>query len=1235
MLAEKLKRIAAAMLVAVMGILLIHPINVQADASNPDNWDWYKYSNNEENNAVTNARTITNYKEADTKWATKVSGVSGWEASATPPLIDGKYAYVAAKSHVRQIDIETGLETELSLKERPAFYKKKDVGYAMNPMLYAEGKFFIPLDGGSIQCVDAKTLEPLWASKPLQGQSISNISYKRINGKGYVYTGTWKSHTKDGTFFAVAIDNEGISEVEFNNIKYKEKEPAWSFVPSSTEVSGGPDNNRARGFYWAGAYVTEKYLAVGTDDGTNDGNYVKGGTLFTLNPVTGAVIDSIPGIKGDIRTSISYNNGYLYFSTKGGHLHKCKVDSEGHLSEDSYVNLGGMTTATPVVYKDRIYIGVCGTGGQFDPNAGHKFVVINGNAMVPNNDNDDANSGAIAYTQPIPGYPQATPLLTTAYENEDYDNNGSPDGRVYVYFTFNAKPGGIYYFYDTPGATAPAITDPNETFLYSPPYEQYCISPINVDKNGVLYFKNDSTYNFAVHRNAAYLDGLELLDNNDNPFKIKEGEEMKEFKDVFSFRKKEYTINYSAETSVKVKPTPVDGGVVTVNGTAYSGTPVEIPLSGQSDTVINVVVKKEDGGKTYSRTYSITMVPLGNSALAEAIYVTEPYNTPPWLDADAICSLTPAFSSDIDSNTEMVSEINEDIRNNSRANVWVTMEDPDSTMKVVKLIKNSDGVIQEEEQELNKINNASSEQEKSTRRIMVSGEQYRDINIKVHITSANGKNTKTYLVTVGNQYHVAKVELKKTDVIIKNNEEISLAYEITPDNADDKSVIWSSDNPDVATVDNDGRVKGKGTGEANITITTLDGNHKDVCHVTVGDVAVKKLKEKLKTDIDAAYSLSTSIAESVDGNDILTSDKWTTKEAFNSLNKAISEAENVYNNPNATAEQIEAAINSLEKAVNDFNATVQNGTKKKTKPATNQSAIIDNVEYAPVYNYDYYVKNNPDILQAFNGDKKATLNHFVHHGMDEGRQACEWFDVYFYKNTYNDLQAVYGDNLRAYYLHYISYGKNEGRKGCEANISSPNMPVVADDMDYSSVYDYDYYVNNNPDIMVAFGGDRKATFNHFINYGMNEGRQACEWFDVNSYKNAYGDLRSVFKNDLKAYYLHFMNYGCDEGRIAIDVPTVTDPISGINGADYSPVYDYNYYLDNNPDIKAAFNGDEEATLNHFIIFGMAEGRIARPEFNVWVYQANYEDLRAAFGSDMKSYYIHYIYYGVNEGRTAQ
>ena len=68
--------------------------------------------------------------------------------------------------------------------------------------------------------------------------------------------------------------------------------------------------------------------------------------------------------------------------------------------------------------------------------------------------NETASGISLAYNVSIPGYPQAAPLLSTAYENQDYNGDGQADGRVYLYFTYNAKPGGIYMLSDEPGQTS-------------------------------------------------------------------------------------------------------------------------------------------------------------------------------------------------------------------------------------------------------------------------------------------------------------------------------------------------------------------------------------------------------------------------------------------------------------------------------------------------------------------------------------------------------------------------------------------------------------------------------------------------------------------------------------------------------------------------------------------------------------------------------------------------------------
>ena len=299
----------------------------------------------------------------------------------------------------------------------------------------------------------------------------------------------------------------------------------------------------------------------------------------------------------------------------------------------------------------------------------------------------------------------------------------------------------------------------------------------------------------------------------------------------------------------------------------------------------------------------------------------------------------------------------------------------------------------------------------------------------------------------------------------------------------------------------------------------------------------------------------------------------------------------------------------------------------------NFEVIYGGVNYSAVYDYNYYINKYPDLKQAFGDNDYKALVHFVNYGMKEGRQAKESFDVKSYRNRYQDLRSVFGTDLKKYYLHYISNGVKEGRQATGA-VSIQNPVTTYGGVDYSVVYDYNYYINKYPDLKNAFDGDDAGAIRHFVNNGMKEGRQAKETFDVKSYRNRYQDLRKVYGMDLKKYYLHYINYGVKEGRQATGVVSIENPITTYGGVDYSAVYDYNYYINKYPDLKNAFDGDDEGALAHFVNNGMREGRQAKETFDVKSYRNKYQDLRRVYGTDLKKYYLHYINYGVKEGRQA-
>ncbi|MBQ9277901.1 MAG: hypothetical protein IJ224_04620 [Lachnospiraceae bacterium] len=326
------------------------------------------------------------------------------------------------------------------------------------------------------------------------------------------------------------------------------------------------------------------------------------------------------------------------------------------------------------------------------------------------------------------------------------------------------------------------------------------------------------------------------------------------------------------------------------------------------------------------------------------------------------------------------------------------------------------------------------------------------------------------------------------------------------------------------------------------------------------------------------------------------------------------------------------------------------GTVLEAASQSNSSTVYGGVDYSAVYNYDYYINKYSDLKTAFGSNSSAALAHFVNFGMSEGRQASADFNVTIYKNNYTDLQRTFGNNLKSYYLHYINNGKSEGRNAKTiisgssggSTASTPgSAPTVYNGVDYSAVYDYNYYINKYGDLRAAFGSNSSAALAHFVNNGMKEGRQACAAFNVQVYKSNYSDLRNAFGNDLRSYYLHYIRNGKKENRNAVTLigsgstGSTGSKTSVYDGVDYSAVYDYNYYINRYSDLKSAFGNDSSAALAHFVRYGMSEGRQAKEDFNVTIYKNRYADLQKAFGDDLKQYYLHYIRNGVRENRSAK
>ena len=214
-------------------------------------------------------------------------------------------------------------------------------------------------------------------------------------------------------------------------------------------------------------------------------------------------------------------------------------------------------------------------------------------------------------------------------------------------------------------------------------------------------------------------------------------------------------------------------------------------------------------------------------------------------------------------------------------------------------------------------------------------------------------------------------------------------------------------------------------------------------------------------------------------------------------------------------------------------------------------------------------------------------------------------------------------------------GKYSGTRTVSFNILAKKNPTtVYEGVDYSAVYDYNYYVTKYSDIWSAYKTDDIAAIRHFATYGMKERRQAKATFDVKSYMYRYVDLRNAYGNNYPAYYLHYINYGYKEGRKTTGTKRIIGATTVYEGVDYSAVYNFDYYIQHNNDVKKKYEFDDVGALRHFVTYGMREKRQGCTSFNVDAYAMRYADLRRVYKNDMVAYYKHYVNYGKKEGRVA-
>lgn len=109
---------------------------------------------------------------------------------------------------------------------------------------------------------------------------------------------------------------------------------------------------------------------------------------------------------------------------------------------------------------------------------------------------------------------------------------------------------------------------------------------------------------------------------------------------------------------------------------------------------------------------------------------------------------------------------------------------------------------------------------------------------------------------------VTGVSLPSTESV-ETGSTIQLTETISPSNASNKSVSWSSGNTSVATVNSSGLVTGISAGTAVITVTTADGGYTASCTVTVANAIMYDYVPATSMEVGKKYLIANGNSGSV------------------------------------------------------------------------------------------------------------------------------------------------------------------------------------------------------------------------------------------------------------------------------------------------------------------------------------------------------------------------------------
>ena len=413
---------------------------------------WNGFANGGSGSA-TDALTPTT-KTDTPSWAlnllTEEQQKAGASASASDPIAANGKVYLVTGASVwggktwnavlNEVDSETG-----------SVVRSLELGSSMDSTcrpVIAQGIILIPLSGGYLQAVSAKTFETLWYSDSFTKQNLSSLT---VDGD-YVYINTldyWSGNGND-------VQNGTVRRINIRT----------GAIAGSASVADG-------GYYWSGGLMVNGYYVVGGDFGQ----------VRVYSADLSKLVGSIKLEGGNIRSALVVHDGFVYAITRDdGTLHKLTIGSDGSIAEAAKVQFAAYSTSTPVFSGNYVFVNGA-TANNWNAKGILSIIDLSDMSVKQITKADGEELGFES---------KSTPLVSTH------------DGKTYVYFTLNGAKGNWPNYTTGGGVYMYRLGDAEATEVFVPGsgYANYCMASVVCDQFGNLYYTNDSGHLFCVKSQA-------------------------------------------------------------------------------------------------------------------------------------------------------------------------------------------------------------------------------------------------------------------------------------------------------------------------------------------------------------------------------------------------------------------------------------------------------------------------------------------------------------------------------------------------------------------------------------------------------------------------------------------------------------------------------------------------------------------------------------------------------------